>query len=753
MSYGCTYIDNKFIPTTTSSHTVIFIFIFIFDTAANSFAKKYDQHQSYLFVPIAFSSSESSAKMDNSLPESSANMDDLSMVSYPETDDELPPMRNATTLYGRRLLLDIKELVEKPYQNIIFHAYDESIEWACLILTPPNYKPLHLTVRFSPQYPIEPPIVKMDSSVIHPNVFGSYVCATILRRTEEHTPAYTLKGIAIQLLSFFSSDYIEQEGGGKERLSDYRSHDAAFLDGFQCKYCNFGHKDAAPPRPARPTPQEYDARVIKDPRQWPTLGETADAPQSLETYAEAASPVTQIKTTTTCEISKLPTELLLAIFDFLEFDELTNFAAAWSRISAIIRDFDVMRQRELQCFCLKEDYRSVNLGVGVSIKHDQVASEFDLLSQEAYHQWRIRQSVNNLSFQYWLPLPISYQHWRRVDQDSWDTLHEMKKSMRKITGPFEEAEVLFTFMNDVVVRLNQVADNNKNNPSGKSNLRHASEKAIDSYFHLFHLLVSHAADFPPLVEHTNSLLRNFMSGKRSKTDCPNLGHLLIALLISDIQITEDVRKAIIIEAITRNVVWLLARKGANMPELSFIEAEPVSAYRLDKTFQGSRTSYRLLMFSELFRRTARPSHEKTLAEVRDELFERHGAPPHNTTEELAKTVRRLHIINDFPAFLREMGLHDVPGPKKFSDMLRQTIHASMEKGYSAWGVSKDYAMLLRVKKDHSLWKNRRFWMTSEQVQWVEENWHKDTRRHFGSFFPNKSGKQAPAPRNVNVQWP
>ncbi|KAI1455472.1 hypothetical protein F4805DRAFT_435670 [Annulohypoxylon moriforme] len=656
-------------------------------------------------------------------------------------------------LRQRRLLMDIKELVEKPYPNITLHTYDFDLSAACLVLTPEEWKPLHLTVHFSPNYPVDPPRVKMDSLVFHPNVFDGYICATILRRTEEHTPAYTLKGIAMQLLSFFSGRYVEQEEGGKEDLEDFREFDEELIDNFHCQYCHFGGRDYRKPSPApraQKSRNRYDARVDTDPNEWPALSSSSGSSPSPKASSESQFlQLTQQKIMTTCEIDRLPNELIVMILEKLDFDQLTKFAAAWPRVSNIIRDFDIMRQRELQCYCLKQDYRSVKLGVGVSIYRGQIASEFDLLSQDAYKHWKIRRAVNNISFDHWLPLPISHQHWRRVKGDVKGVLSTIQSKIKNV-GPFGEAQVLFTFMNDVVVRLNQVAeskrtDSRRDNPrdSRKSNLRHASEKAIDSYFHLFHLLVCLATENPSLVEHANSLLRTFMDGKQSKTDCPNLGHLLIALLISDIEVTDALRKAIIIEAITRNVVWLLDRKGAGMAELSFIEPGPVSAYRLNKTFEGSRTSYRLLMFSELFRRTARPSHTKPLTQVRDELFERHGAPPHNAAQELSETVRRLHTINDFPAFLKEMGLQKIPDARTFTDILRKTVLSSMSKGYSTWAMPSKYALLMRVKKDNILWANRRLWLSGDDARWLNENWKANPHSRCKTFFPHKGKPRGP----------
>ncbi|KAI1658634.1 hypothetical protein F4813DRAFT_395542 [Daldinia decipiens] len=631
---------------------------------------------------------------------------------------------------GSQPSVDIKELMEKPYPNIAFHTINDDLTAACLVLTPPDYKPLHLTMRFSPTYPLDPPVVEMNSDVKHPNVYQSFICATILRRGAEHTPAYTLKGIAIQLLSFFSSDTIEQEHGGtKKQLSEFKAVDRRLIDLFRCNYCHFGQDQPQPPRPVRYRSQAYDARVDSNPSHWPTLQNTGKQPQTESPNSHVDIQTPPPKEVMTCKINRLPNELILLILEQLDFEHLTSFAAAWPRISDIVKYFDIIRQRELQCFCLKQNYQFVNLGVGVSIDRGQIASEFDLLSQEVYRSWNVRESVNNIHFDHWLPLPISPGHWKRVKKYAKVSLDAMVQKIKK-KGPFSEAQVLFTFMNDVVVRLNQVTEATTNHHSPKTNLRHASEKAIDSYFHLFHLLVCFATEDCTLVEHANSLLQNFISGKRSKVECPNLGHLLIALLISDVEVTEVLIKAIIIEAITRNVVWLFDKKGADMPELSYLERDPVSAYRLDQTFRGSRTSYRLLMFSELFRRTARPSHKTPLSQVRDELFHRHGAPPHNAAKELAETVRRLHTINDFPAFLREMGIHKVPDAQTFTDVLRKTVRSSIERGYSTVGIPSNYALLLRIKKEPHVS------MTDEEAKWLKVNGKVDGTIMLRRFFPN-----------------
>ena len=131
-------------------------------------------------------------------------------------------MPSQPTILHQRLLQDIAELLARPYPNISLHLRDEDLTTACLILITNGDSPLHLTVDFGNRYPISPPTVTMQSKLVHPNIYGSYICASILNTDEGYTPAYTLKGIAIQLLSFFGSEKVEQiETGQAVELANY----------------------------------------------------------------------------------------------------------------------------------------------------------------------------------------------------------------------------------------------------------------------------------------------------------------------------------------------------------------------------------------------------------------------------------------------------------------------------------------------------------------------------------------------------
>lgn len=645
----------------------------------------------------------------------------------------------------QRLLQDIAELQTNPYPNVELYV-DEDLTKACLILTVNGYGPIHMTVEFPATYPLDPPRIQMNSNIQHPNIFGSYICASILNTTEGYTPAYTLKGVAIQMLSFFGSEKLEQSGGHYSvDINNYRTNQSHIRQTFVCNKCQYGTPNASAsgsrsssrstaattPPPVSgadaeihwPTPQQSTPVILGRNARRRKVREAAEArarlsqnTESTVTVAPAVTPPKVVKPPKNIQDMQIPDELLLKICNYLDTEDVMVFAAAWDRIGTMMTNFDVIRTRELQCFCFKKDFLSAKLGVGVNIETrgkgvGSFESEFDLLSQEAFGQHDIRRAVHGRTFGNWLPLPISNGHWRKVRDIVKDSLTKLGSGAN--IGHLPRVEVIYSFMNNVVVKLNQevsepmstrrrhydfYSDHGGNSSNPKSSLTHASEKAIESYFHLFHLLLCLATEDPSIVQSANETLRAFGRGASSKAACPNLGALLVSALISDVDMSDAMIKSIIKETITRNVVWMLDSRGANMPELAYLEPSTVSEYRLQETFEASKTSYRLLMFLNLFRKTAVGSPRKPLAQLRDEAFERHGAPPRGSAKGLADSIKRIHLVSNFPDFLLNMGVGK-PSAQWFTSFLKECMQASINKGYSRMPIRQGQALALRQLKE------------------------------------------------------
>ncbi len=131
-------------------------------------------------------------------------------------------------LCQRRVLRDMADLRADPYPNIGINLDPVSLGRVCLVLrVDGRIRPLHFTIMLGGQrnrrlpFPLHPPRVTLDTplGVDHPNVVGRHVCTSMLWATNgDFTPAYTLKTIAIQLLSLFG------------RLGPPRNHNHAAMN-------------------------------------------------------------------------------------------------------------------------------------------------------------------------------------------------------------------------------------------------------------------------------------------------------------------------------------------------------------------------------------------------------------------------------------------------------------------------------------------------------------------------------------------
>jgi hypothetical protein len=496
-----------------------------------------------------------------------------------------------------------------------------------------------------------------------------------------------LKSICIQLLSFFSDERIEQEHshGFHIDVAEYRQNDSVLFDqleaslGFDLpkdgvhvyKDCGFGVKGA--PSVINPTVAARAEEIV--------------APKG-------------------CPIANVPFDVLLEICDRLDTDELVHASKAWSGFLTALHH--LVPVRNLQCFTIKKGTKDVNIGIGVHVndRGGFLSSEFDYVSDVAFKFLGVRRSIQGLPFQYWLPLAINARHWDRVkDKMLYESLGMIQSAMRK-TGP--SINVIYACMNDVVVKLSDKA-NDTAQPGSKSTLTHASEKAIESYFALFQLLICMAIEDPTLVTSARKSVTEFMTGKRNKEAVPNIGHFLVARLLSDAdQATsqtatqqEGVTIAIIKEAIVRNVVWMLSshnNKGGNRPELAYLERTEYSAYRLVQTYRAGTTSYRLLMFQDLMRRTVLSTYAgKPLVQIRAELFNSHGMSPDGAATRLAAEIRDIQKVKNFPDFFAAINIKNPPSKERFTDFLRRSIKMSDDAGYSKPALRQSQALYLRKR--------------------------------------------------------
>ena len=314
----------------------------------------------------------------------------------------------------------------------------------------------------------------------------------------------------------------------------------------------------------------------------------------------------------------------------------------------------------------------------------------------------VRRSVQGVQYRFWLPLPISEGHWDRVRDDVDTRLSIIARAAG--LGNIASVGVIFKFLNDIIVKLSKENEEiTYRSPvypyeeKPKSTLKHASEKAIESYFHIFHLLLCKATEEPSIVNYANNIIHKFANGATHKDQVPNLGQLLIAMLISDIEISTKIIQNLITEAITRNAKRVLEK----YPQLAYLEPTPFSNYRLEKSFEASKTSYRILMFLNLFRHIAIGTPRKTIQQLRDSAFSRHGAPPPGGAKDLAESIKNIHKVDNFGDFLVLMGMPRM-NKEWVTKFLKERQNAAVTMGYCSIPLTQGQAMYLRAEVEPNI---------------------------------------------------
>ncbi|KAI9352498.1 hypothetical protein DFJ73DRAFT_347294 [Zopfochytrium polystomum] len=523
----------------------------------------------------------------------------------------------------------------------------------CAVLTPKDKAyagiRLHLSISIPMNYPTDSPKVSIDTPIEHPNIFGSYVCCDILKgrlvqdpKTGEiggYTPAYPLQTVLVQLLSFFTAEKVDQEHTDKsvKRKMQTFAQLKECVSRFSCKHCGFAPPPEVPAcekcgtRPQLPknregpvvSCRECGSEVkLKPPPKIPAwypvtaAGSSSARGKAGKKAAAAAAAATAEKKpvlarcaprTRPNALDRIIPDVWYMIFARISAKDISAVTAAYPRLKQMINVDSIVIRRNLSCFYLRSGHDDSILGVGVQItavtkRKVKYSSAFDILSYFAFRESKIRESPWGETFTHFLPLVINYRHFKRARPDIEATL----MALNARDEPFDPAVIIPTFarwMNQMVVDLMKDvllnADVRNAEPRYGKPLLHASEKALTGYCTLMHLLLVMVGTYPQVLQPTYDKVRAFLSDPqaRQKSHVPDLGELLIWLILVPGLSWSVVQRPLIEELLTRNVVWVLNQH----PHLAHIEhRDCVSERRLQETFKGGLTGLRLLLFQVRF---------------------------------------------------------------------------------------------------------------------------------------------------------
>merc|ERR1719201_2899694 len=135
----------------------------------------------------------------------------------------------------RRLQRDLIELEQANLSSIAARPLEHNLfEWHVNIQPADGVYSgvyFHLVMIFPEQYPSMPPDIKIKTPIAHPNVYGEWLCLSMLRRHTTDTAyegwsgAYSATSILMQLQSFLFAEKVDQDEGyqADARLSTYEA--------------------------------------------------------------------------------------------------------------------------------------------------------------------------------------------------------------------------------------------------------------------------------------------------------------------------------------------------------------------------------------------------------------------------------------------------------------------------------------------------------------------------------------------------
>jgi len=423
----------------------------------------------------------------------------------------------------------------------------------------------------------------------------------------------------------------------------------------------------------------------------------------------------------------------LHMCSFLTVQDVHRLRQVCRHAARVHYKYNIVRRREMICFHSKISFKEDILGIGICATYhgDGVLRStqltLDVLSLSAFNQG-VRRGVWKEEMHHFLPLVIDPDHGARAlphieavimricgkppqpvgsksAQNSYrpptsSSVYEPDPSAKPRPFKIEAAlKVICVTMNSLVVSImNQLelAGTNVAPPL------HASEKALQGYAYMHHILLFLASKHPRMGAVANARVNRFLQAKDGthKKFTPSLGELLPLLCLSQ-QGWDALKWVYVRESLARNTRWVLK----HIAQLHRERATGLDAYdtlrkrlltgRVNEQlpdaglvawFKLTLTGKRLGAFQSFFvNNIGRPSgstgwasvlssHNRVLGKLRPGLCHR--------LQRLCKDV--LKPTFGWSAYFRQMRLSQ-PTKKQFTEVLAKAYATSKEREYHTLG--------------------------------------------------------------------
>eukprot|EP00484_Ammonia_sp_Unknown_P014855 CAMPEP_0197073344 /NCGR_PEP_ID=MMETSP1384-20130603/210556_1 /TAXON_ID=29189 /ORGANISM="Ammonia sp." /LENGTH=2115 /DNA_ID=CAMNT_0042512181 /DNA_START=59 /DNA_END=6403 /DNA_ORIENTATION=+ len=366
------------------------------------------------------------------------------------------------------------------------------------------------------------------------------------------------------------------------------------------------------------------------------------------------------------------TDVLLEICAYLSYVDLIRCKNVCQHWHEVLLSCSVIDRNEMNCFYTKESIESNHeciLGVGLNIEYSSnnwitsITTEMDFLSLNSYIDYNIKQGVWGEPITHFLPLVINEQHGNLAASSIIKRLslicHPERVSAAKLSKFDHETALLAltAIMNQFVVQLmhscmghiedgddddeKKPDEHTKGNYTNSAEAKHASEKALVGYCAFHHLLLYLTLKYPKMKRIAEEKLGRFINDEahRHKMHTPDLGKLLLNLVICYKYSWDDLKESFIKEGNIRNIKWALQK----YPDLEYMDTDKCpDNYRIESMLKSTTVSRRLIAFQIWFiQNIARPSEVTSRKELLLSYNRRWGRPTNRQKASLMKVVKEV----------------------------------------------------------------------------------------------------------------
>jgi len=211
--------------------------------------------------------------------------------------------------------------------------------------------------------------------------------------------------------------------------------------------------------------------------------------------------------------------------------------------------------------------------------------------------------------------------------------------------------------------------------------RHHSERALEGYCAMHHLLLAIARQLPEVIDLAKRRVREFTSSDaaRHKSTCPNLGELLVLAALVDELDWPSFAFPYLLESFDRNVRWYLRDQPVLGRGLSDGPHRMPTMKRLTLTYAATKTSTRLICFQSFFINQIARNESGWEGALR--TYDRHlGKPTKTQVERLQRECGCIMQLPFWPDVFRRIGVA-VPSVEALDNVFRTSVANSARRGY------------------------------------------------------------------------